>query len=101
MLAVRADAGEGSERFRSLRLVEALLDELGIPENGRKRGSELVAHVGHELVLVLAGDLKIVDSLGKLAGARLHLFEKARVLNGDDGLVRKGIDKLDLAFGER
>src|SRR5215470_8372289 len=67
VLAVGADAGEGIKRFRSLRLVEALLDEFGIPENGRKGGSELVAHVGHELVLVLACNLKIFDRLGKLA----------------------------------
>src|SRR5215475_11762530 len=60
VLAVGTDAGEGIERFRSLRLVEAFLDEFGIPENGRKRGSELVAHVGHELVLVLAGDRRLV-----------------------------------------
>src|SRR5262249_20635678 len=32
--------------------------------------------------------------------SRLHLLEQARVLDGDDGLVRKGIDELDLAFGE-
>src|SRR5215831_1344011 len=38
VLAVGADAGEGIERFRSLRLVEALLDEFGIAENGGQRG---------------------------------------------------------------
>ena len=37
MLAVGADAGEGIEGFRALRLVEALLNEFGIPENGRER----------------------------------------------------------------
>jgi hypothetical protein len=51
--------------------------------------------------LVLAGNLQILDSLGKFAGACLHLLEEARVFNGDHGLVREGIDELDLAFGER
>src|SRR5262245_16198971 len=92
VLAVGADAGEGIERFLSLWLVEAFLDEFGISENGCERGSKLVAHVGHELVLVLAGDLQILDGFGKLAGSRLHLFEKVRVFNRDYGLVRKGID---------
>src|SRR5262245_23750275 len=66
VLAVGADAGEGIERLRSLRLVEAFLDKFGIPENGRERRSEFVAHVGHELVLVFARDLKVFDGLCKL-----------------------------------
>jgi hypothetical protein len=101
VLAIRADANEGIEGFRSLWLVEALLYQLGIPENGRERGPKLVAHVGHELILVLARDLKIFDSFGKLAGSRLDLFEQAGVFNRDYGLVRKGIDELDLTFGEQ
>jgi len=75
VLAVGADTGEGIEGFRSLRLVEAFLDEFGIAQNGRERGSELVAHIGHELVLVLARDFQIFNGLGKLAGARLDFFE--------------------------
>jgi hypothetical protein len=101
VLAVGADAREGIERFRPLRLVEAFLDEFGIPEDGRERGSELVAHVGHELVLVLAGDFEVFDGLGKLTGSRLHLLEQARIFNRDDGLIREGIDEFDLAFSER
>src|SRR5262249_8019116 len=101
MLAVGADAGEGIERFLGQRAIESLLDEFGIPENGRERGPELVAHVGHELALVLACDLKIFDSFGKLAGSGLHLFEQARVLNCDYALVREGVYELDLTFDER
>src|SRR5262245_10178928 len=101
VLAVGADAGEGIERFRSLRLVKAFLDEFGIPENGREWGSKLVAHGGHELVLVLACDFQILDSFGKLPSACLYLFEQPRVFNRDYGLVSEGIDELDLTFGER
>src|SRR5262252_2678375 len=43
----------------------------------------------------------ILEGLSRVASACLHLFEKARVFNRDHGLVRKGIDELDLAFGER
>ena len=43
VLAVGANTGEGIERFRSLCFVEPLLDEFGIPENGRERGSKLMA----------------------------------------------------------
>src|SRR5262245_22499096 len=38
--------------------------------------------------------------LGKLPCPRLHLFEQARVLDGDYDLVRKSIDELDLTFRE-
>src|SRR5215831_3285551 len=95
VLAVGTDTGEGIERFRSLRLVEAFLDEFGIPKNGRKRGSELVAHVGHELVLVLAGDLEIFDGFGKLASACLDFLEESGVLDGDRRLVGEARNELD------
>src|SRR5262249_46966475 len=86
VLAVGADAGEGVERFGSLRLVEPLLDEFGIPENGRERGPQLVAHVGHELVLVLAGDLK-------LAALLRDFLEQARVFDGNHCLVGEGLEQ--------
>src|SRR5262245_8309391 len=97
VLAVGADASERVEGFRSLRLVEAFLDEFGIPENGRKWCPQLVAHVSHELVLVLARYLKILDSLGKPTGSRLHFLEQARVFNRDYGLVRKGLQQFNLS----
>ena len=37
---------------------------------------------------------------GEVAVARLHLLEQPRVLDGDDGLVGEGLDKLDLLVGE-
>src|SRR5499426_2862774 len=72
-----------SRDFSGSAPVEALLNELGIPENGCERGSKLVAHVGDEL----ARDLQVLDGLGELTRPRLHLFEKARVFNRDHGLV--------------
>src|SRR5262245_16732835 len=60
-----------------------------------------MAHVGDELRLVLARDLKVINRFGEFARPCLHLIEQARVLDCDYGLVRKGIDQLDLAFDER
>ena len=39
----------------------------------------LVAHIGDELRLVLACDLEILDSFGKLAGARLHFLQQVEL----------------------
>src|SRR5215475_8810140 len=50
--------------------------------------------------LVFESLCQFLRSLGKFTGARLDLLEQPCVLDGDDGLVRKGIDKLDLLFGE-
>ena len=65
VLAVGADAREGIHRFLGQRLVEAFLHQLGIAEDGGERGSQLVAHVGDELRLVLAGDLQARGSSGR------------------------------------
>ena len=59
-------------------------------------GVLIVAHIGHELVLVLARDLKIFDGLGKLPRPRLDFLEESRVLDGDNGLIGEGIDKLEI-----
>ena len=92
--------GEGSQRFRNLRLIESILHQLGVAEDGSERRSQLMAHVGYELRLVLARDLQVLDRLGEFTCARLHLLEQPRILDGNDRLVREGADELDLAFGE-
>jgi len=48
-----------------------------------------------------ADHLKHVGSGGLLLEGLAQLVEQARVLDRNHGLVRKGIDELDLAFGER
>src|SRR5215475_7190434 len=80
--------GKGVEGFRSLRLVEAFLDEFGVPQNGRERCPQLVAHVGNELVLVLAGDLKLPALPG-------NLFEEACVLQCNGRLIREALHETD------
>src|SRR5262249_59275632 len=56
--------------------------------------------VVYELVLVLAGDFEMFDSLGKLACSRRRRFEQSRVLDGDHGLVGEGCDQINLFFRE-
>jgi len=59
-----------------------------------------MAHVGHELGLVLASDFEVFDGLGKLPRPRLHLLEQPRVLDGDDGLVGEGLKQSKLFLAE-
>jgi len=60
-----------------------------------------VAHVGHELVLVLAGDLEVFDRFGKFASARLYLLKQPGVLYRYDCLVCKCLQERDLFFSKR
>ena len=88
VLAVGADAREGVHRFLGQRPVEAFLHQLGVAEDGGERGPQLVAHVGDELRLVLAGDLELAALLG-------DLLEQARVLERDGRLVGEGLHQAD------
>ena len=76
----------------------SVLHEFCISEDGGKRGSKLVAHVGHELTLVLAGDFEVLNCLGEITRPRLHLLEQPRVLDSDDGLIGERLEQLDLSI---
>ena len=58
--------------------------------------------VGERLMTLehLAGRGLVLERLGQLARARLHLLEQPRVLDGDHGLVGEGLEQLDLLVGE-
>src|SRR5262245_57282771 len=49
----------------------------------------------------LADRCLVVERFLQLALARLLRLKQPRVLDGDYGLVREGVDEFDLAFGER
>src|SRR5262249_27502099 len=49
----------------------------------------------------LRGRGLLLQRLGKLARARLHLIEQPHVLDRDHRLVGEGLDQLDLLIGER
>ena len=58
--------------------------------------------VGERLMTLqdLAGRRLLLQRFGEIAVANLQLLEEADVLDGDDGLVGEGRDKLDLLVGE-
>jgi len=43
----------------------------------------------------------LLERFSELARAGLHLVEQPHVLDGDDRLIREGLDQLDLLLGER
>jgi hypothetical protein len=43
----------------------------------------------------------VCQRLGEITGFRLHLVEQPRVLDGDHGLVGKGLKQLDVMICER
>ena len=58
-----------------------------------ERGVDGLAHLPERL--------QLGDGAGQLGRARLHLLEQPRVLDGDHGLVGKGLDQFDLTVGKR
>ena len=70
-------------------LAEGLVqDQLRVAEDGVQRRPQLVAHVGQELRLVLAGDRE-------LAALLLDLAEQPGVLDGQRRLRGEGLQELD------
>src|SRR5262249_58241493 len=61
---------------------------LGQPDDGIERGAQLVAHTGDELRLVLARELELPTFF-------FDLLEQARILDGQHGLRRKGLQQLE------
>ena len=57
-----------------------------------RRAADHLQHVG--------GRGLLLQRLRQVARARLHLFEKARVLDGDHRLIGEGLDDLDFPVGE-
>ena len=54
-----------------------------------RRAADDLQHVG--------GGGLLLQRLGEIAGARLHLVEQSHVLDRDDRLVGEGLDELDLS----
>ena len=94
VLAVARDALEHGHHLLRRLAIDAVLDQLGVAQDGVERRAQLVAHVGEELRLVLA-------RLGELAALLLDFVEQPHVLDGDRGLVGEGGHQLDLLVGER
>src|SRR4029078_367330 len=93
VLASGENAGQGVEGPLAEWLVKALLHQFSVAQYGRERGSQLMAHVGDELRLVLARDLKLPTLLGDLS-------EKVGVFERNCGLIRKGSHEVPHGGGE-
>src|SRR6266700_45366 len=91
---------------KSLRRVVVLVDgttvrarELsGARDDGLEHGLDIQGRAHRLADLTQCGEL--VHRAGQLARARLQLLEQARVLDGNDGLVGKGLQQLDLLARE-
>ena len=75
--------------------IERVLDLVGDAGGELAEGSELF-----RLDQPILRFAQVVERGGELLGARLHLVEQARVLDGDDGLVGEGLDDFDFPVGE-
>src|SRR5262245_9928368 len=68
--------------------VDLIHDQLGVAQDGIEGCTQLMAHVGEELGLVLAGDLELATLL-------LQLPKQTRVLDRQGGLRREGLNDFD------
>src|SRR4029453_7620757 len=104
------------EDFRRIVVVGDEVYQLAIePIHGAHAGAAETYRVGHDGVEDrldigrrarddpedLAGRRLLFQRLGEIAVPGLQLLEEADVLDGDDGLVGKGLEELDLLVRER
>ena len=83
-LPLRLDPLQHSAHLVRRVAIDVVEDELGIAEDGVERRAQLVAHVGEELRLVLAG-------LGELAALLLDFIEQADVLDRNHRLIGEAL----------
>src|SRR5262249_15477392 len=88
VLTVGLKAFEYTEHLLGRLTVSAVCHQFGIAQDGVERRAQLVAHIGKELRLVLACDLK-------LSALVVYFVEQAHVLDCDGGLVGKGLQQID------
>src|SRR3990167_8478385 len=74
-------------------------ESCGILDEGFQNGLEIKRGATDHLEDFAGGGL-LLEGLGEVAVPGLQFLEQADVLDGDDGLVGKGLDHLDLLLGE-
>jgi hypothetical protein len=75
-------------------LVEAFLHEPGVTQDGSERSSQLVAHVGDELGLVLTRYFEF-------AALFHNLIEQPHILDRDRGLISASREKANVLLLKR
>src|SRR6516162_4212141 len=93
VFAVGLKAFEYAEHLLGWLTVSAIGHQFGITQDRVEWGAQLMAHVGQELRLVLA-------RLFKLSALVLNLVEQAHILDGDDSLIGKSFNQLNLLWRE-
>ena len=93
MLAVRLHALKHAAHLDRHVAVDAVENEFGVAQDGVERRSQLMAHVGQELRLVLAHDLELAALVADLA-------EQAGVLDRQHGLGGEGLQQVDGVLGK-
>ena len=93
------------DHAKCVAVAEEQVAELGLADSYRvcqyrlEHGHQVAGRAGDDLEH-LGGRGLLLERLGQLAGARLHLVEQPHVLDRDHRLVGEGGDQLDLLFGE-
>ena len=80
---------EGSGRFREIG--DVFLENFAVADDGIERRAQLVAHIGEELRLVLAGDLE-------LAALVVDFVEQPRILNRQNRVRSESLDQASSRF---
>jgi hypothetical protein len=94
---VRTRAVHASKRLLRFLCAEARSiahHHLGKTDDGIQRSSQLMAHTGKKLRLMMTRHLE-------LAAFLLYFIEQAHVLDSDGRLIGKGADQLDLLVRKR
>ena len=90
---------------KCISLAEIQIAELGLADarrvlqHGLEHRLQLAGRAADDLQH-LRGRRLLLQRLGELARARLHLFKQPRILDGDHRLVGEGGDQLDLLVGK-
>ena len=92
MLAVGLQAVEHLAHLVRRLSVDVIENKLGVAQDGVERRPQLVAHVGEELRLVLAGDFELTALL-------VDLGEQMRVLDRQHRLGGESLEQIDVFSG--
>src|SRR5262249_43021563 len=93
VLAIALQSLEHSQHLFRRLAVSAVRHQFGIAKDGIEWRAQLVAHIGEELRLVLASDLKLMAFV-------LNFVKKPHLLDRNRSLVGKGRNQFDLLIGE-
>ena len=93
MLSTVKDVREKLCPFFLVDFQRPIKEDLGHADDSVKGCAQLMGHIGEKLRLMVAGGLDLTTLVLDLLIPLLKFFEQADVLNGNNGLVGKGLEK--------